>query len=99
MSWLYQNCLMTVYPSLYEGWGLPIGESLHFGKLCLASDTSSMPEIAGGLIDYFSPYNADQLVDKITHYSNNKYELIAKEKAIKMSYKSNTWQQAYKQID
>ena len=43
LGWLYQNCLFTVYPSMYEGWGLPIGESLSFGKYCIASKSSSMP--------------------------------------------------------
>ncbi len=41
LAFLYRHCLFTVFPSLYEGWGLPIGESLWFGKLCIASKTSS----------------------------------------------------------
>ena len=32
LSWLYENALFTVYPSVYEGWGLPIAESLFYGK-------------------------------------------------------------------
>ena len=39
ISDLYQDCLFTVYPSLQEGWGIPIQESLMSGKVCLASDT------------------------------------------------------------
>lgn len=44
---LYQNCLALTYPSLFEGFGLPILESYFFGKPVLTSNTSSMPEIAG----------------------------------------------------
>ncbi len=49
IAWLYANCTFTVYPSLYEGWGLPVTESLDFGKVCLASDRTSLPEAGGGL--------------------------------------------------
>ena len=34
---LYRGCLFTVFPSLYEGWGLPVTESLAFGKPCLVA--------------------------------------------------------------
>lgn len=44
---LYRDCLFTVFPSVYEGWGLPIGESLGHGKLCVMADNSSLPEVAG----------------------------------------------------
>ncbi|WP_052120573.1 glycosyltransferase family 4 protein [Inquilinus limosus] len=55
LAFLYRHCLFTVFPSLYEGWGLPIGESLWFGKLCIASRTSSMPQVGGNLADYIDP--------------------------------------------
>lgn len=57
LSHLYRNCLFTVYPSLYEGWGLPVGESLWHGKICAASYCSSMPEVGGYDCDYFDPCN------------------------------------------
>lgn len=57
LSHLYRNCLFTVYPSLYEGWGLPVGESLWHGKVCAASYCSSMPEVGGYDCDYFDPCN------------------------------------------
>ena len=47
LAWLYRHCEFSVYPSFYEGWGLPIGESLAYGVPCIASRTSSMPEVAG----------------------------------------------------
>jgi glycosyltransferase involved in cell wall biosynthesis len=34
----YRSCLFTVFPSLCEGWGLPIAESLAHGKFCVASN-------------------------------------------------------------
>ncbi len=61
IEYLYRRCLFTVLPSLYEGWGLPIGESLWFGKLCVASNASSMPEVGGDLADYFDPHDLDSM--------------------------------------
>ena len=70
LAWLYRHCEFTVYPSFYEGWGLPIGESLAYGVPCLASRTSSMPEVAGELIPYFSPSSADECLKAIRPCSN-----------------------------
>jgi glycosyltransferase involved in cell wall biosynthesis len=47
LAWLYQHCEFTVYPTLYEGWGLPVGESLWFGKPCICYRHSSLPEVGG----------------------------------------------------
>jgi glycosyltransferase involved in cell wall biosynthesis len=54
---LYEDCLFTVYPSLFEGWGIPVTESLHFGKYCVASSAGSLPEVAGDLVDYHDPFD------------------------------------------
>lgn len=67
LSWLYKNALFSVYPSFYEGWGLPIAESIAHGVPCVCSNTSSMPEIAGDLIPYFSPFSTDECLGAITN--------------------------------
>jgi glycosyltransferase involved in cell wall biosynthesis len=54
---LYRGCLFTVFPSLYEGWGLPVSESLSFGKPCVISTATSLPEAGGTLARYFDPEN------------------------------------------
>lgn len=65
LAFLYQNCLFTVYPSFYEGWGLPVGESAWFGKLCVASNATSLPEVCGESIDYVDPTDIDGMAEKI----------------------------------
>lgn len=55
---LYADCLFTVFPSFFEGWGLPVTESLSMGKPCVASNTTSIPEAGGNLARYFNPYDA-----------------------------------------
>lgn len=52
---LYRGSLFTVYPSYAEGWGIPIGESLAAGKTCVCSDTTSMSEVGGDLVEYIHP--------------------------------------------
>jgi glycosyltransferase involved in cell wall biosynthesis len=52
---LYRGCLFTVFPSFYEGWGLPVSESLSFGKPCIVSSATSLPEAGGSLARYFDP--------------------------------------------
>jgi glycosyltransferase involved in cell wall biosynthesis len=61
LAWLYRNCEFTVYPSHVEGWGLPVGESVWFGKYCVASNASSIPEVCGNLVDYVDPDDADNI--------------------------------------
>jgi len=59
---LYERCLFSVYPSLVEGWGLPVGEAAWFGKVTVASSASSLPEVLGPLADYARPDDLDGFV-------------------------------------
>lgn len=65
LAQLYRDCRFTIFPSLFEGWGLPVGESLWFGKPCLASKASSVPEVGGDHAVYFDPLSIDDIKDKI----------------------------------
>lgn len=57
----YSAASLFVYPSLYEGFGLPIVEALACGTPVLTSRTSSMPEAGGSLATYIDPTDADEL--------------------------------------
>ncbi len=97
LSWLYENCLFTIFSSLAEGWGLPIAESLHHGKFCLSSNTSSMPEIAGDQIDYFNPYDSRECLDKILEYADkSKAELHAR---VQKTYKPYSWDASFADLE
>lgn len=97
LVWLYQNCLFTVFPSLYEGWGLPVAESLAFGRMCLTTRGGAIPEIAGDLLDYFSPYDARACLNLIVRYLDEA-TLAAKEQEIRSKYRVWTWDQAFDQF-
>lgn len=49
ISWLYDNCRVFLFPSFYEGWGLPVVEALQHGKPAIVSDRGSVPEASLGV--------------------------------------------------
>lgn len=61
LQMLYERCEFTLYASLYEGWGLPIGEGLSYGKTGVVSDVSSMPEVGGDMVEYCNPHSIDSI--------------------------------------
>jgi glycosyltransferase involved in cell wall biosynthesis len=62
---LYRGCMFTLFPSFVEGWGLPVGESLAYGKPCIASSTSSMPEVGGDFVRYIDPHDPISAIEEI----------------------------------
>lgn len=58
---LYRHCVFTATVSLYEGWGLPIGEGLSYGKTGVVSQTASMPEVGGDMVVYCDPASMQSL--------------------------------------
>jgi glycosyltransferase involved in cell wall biosynthesis len=58
---LYSAAAVFVYPSLYEGFGLPILEAMSCGAPVITSNTSSMPEISGDAALFFDPTDIRQL--------------------------------------
>ena len=52
LSTLYRNCEFCVMASMYEGWGLPVGEALAYGKTSVVARNSSLPEVGGDLVEY-----------------------------------------------
>ena len=69
---LYKNAVALIYPSLYEGFGMPIIEAMSLGCPVIASNTSSLPEICDNNALSFSPYSEDELLDKMTDIINDK---------------------------
>ena len=98
LSLLYCNALFTVYPSLYEGWGLPVAESLAHGKFCIASNSSSLPEVGGDFVDYLDPWDLTGWIERMAHYIDNPVEVRKKEEKIRMNYKPHPWSETARVI-
>ncbi len=94
LSALYAHSSFTVFPSLYEGWGLPVGESLAHGKLCVASSASSVPEVGGEFALYVDPYNVRDGFARIESLILNPDEVRMHEKKIKKKYTPLSWAKA-----
>ncbi len=73
MPGLYAGALTFVFPSLYEGFGLPVLEAMACGVPVLTSNTSSLPEVGGQVAFYADPYSVDDLAGKL-------YMLLSQEK-------------------
>lgn len=61
----YSNASLFVYPSLYEGFGIPPLEAMNYGCPVACSHTSSMPEVVGDAALLFDPYSADSMREAI----------------------------------
>ncbi len=47
LAWLYKSCFANLYPSLFEGFGLPVLEGMQFGAATITTNSTSIPEVAG----------------------------------------------------
>jgi len=98
LEWLYRNCLFTVYPSFYEGWGLPVAESLKYGKICIASNVASIPEIAPEVTDLLDPADIHAWSNRIAMYATSSGARAAREQEIVARYRARPWSEASSEI-
>ncbi|MBF0547346.1 MAG: glycosyltransferase family 4 protein [Candidatus Riflebacteria bacterium] len=61
LAGLYASAAAFVYPSLYEGFGIPPLESMSFGCPVVCSNTSSMPEVVGNAAEFFDPNDESEI--------------------------------------
>ncbi len=76
----YRGASVFVYPSLYEGFGIPPLEAMSLGCPVACSNTSSMPEVAGSAAEYFDPYDLDSIagaLEAVLYSSERSKELIS----------------------
>lgn len=90
LSFLYRNCLFAVTPSLYEGWGLPVGEALALGKTAVVSHASSLPEVGKGLVEYCDPTSVSSIAEAVWRLFSEPEHRIALENKIKVT-KLRNW--------
>jgi glycosyltransferase involved in cell wall biosynthesis len=93
LAHLYQNASFTVYPSLYEGWGLPVAESLAYGKFCLCANTSSLPEVGEQWVEYLDPWDLPAWVERLRFFITHPEEIAQRNAAISAGYAPHPWRQ------
>lgn len=88
---MYARTLFTLCPSLYEGWGLPVGESLAAGKICVCSDRASLPEVAGEFGVYLDIDDLDAAVATVSGLVADAARRKRLEHKIRRGYRPTTW--------
>lgn len=71
---LYANASVFLFPSIYEGFGIPPLEAMILGCPVAASNTSSMPEVLGSACAYFNPLDVSDMAGQINQLINNPQE-------------------------
>lgn len=105
LSLLYNAAKVLLYPSLYEGFGLPILEAMSCGTPVITSNLSSMPEVGGEAAVYVDPLDTDDIRNNLKNVMKDRKlrdELIKKgfEQARKFSWKktANETAQVYRRL-
>ena len=92
LIWLYRNCYANIYPSLFEGFGLPILEGMQFGASTLTTRSTSIPEVAGKAAILLDPEDTEGWTQAMLRLAANTDErdqlsLAAREQAKRFEWK------------
>jgi glycosyltransferase involved in cell wall biosynthesis len=91
LKWLYRNCFGFVYPSLFEGFGMPVLEALGLEAPVLCSYTSSLPEVVGDAALFFDPLDVISIASAMRRLacgeiSRNSLRAAGKRQSAKFSW-------------
>jgi glycosyltransferase involved in cell wall biosynthesis len=91
MLWLYQNCRLVLFPSEYEGLGLPILEAAEQYKPIVCSDISVFREISKTAFSYFDPLNIDSIAEVLAEVYDSPPAVAVLKEAYKDVLATYTW--------
>lgn len=98
-SWYFNNCSAFAFPSISEGFGLPVVEAMSCGKPLFLSGLTALPEIGGDVSFYFNDFNADHM-EKVFHIGMQQYNAPGfQQKIIERSLGFNWHKSARKYLD
>ncbi len=98
LSTLYLNAIFTLYPSHYEGWGLPVRESLCHGRICLTARNSALPEAGGNLAQYFENNDLKSLVDTLEGLISNPARRRRLNERIEREFQPIDWRSSWEDL-
>ncbi len=97
LQWLYQNCFAFIYPSFFEGFGLPVLEAMSLGVAVITSNTTSIPEIVGDAGILVDPMIHDQIANAMDELTENENHLTALRRAAVQQAALFSWERAARQ--
>jgi glycosyltransferase involved in cell wall biosynthesis len=92
-KWYLKNCEAFVFPSIAEGFGLPVIEAMAFGKPVFLSRATSLPEIGGDVAYYFQSFDADDMRNTFQKGMEH-YRITQPQKAIMERSQEFSWDKA-----
>lgn len=95
-AWYYQNCYAFTFPSISEGFGLPVAEAMSVGKPLFLSNKTALPEIGKDLAFYFTNFNGVHM-QKVFTDGMRQYDSQKMKEAIKLRSQDFCWQKAAEQ--
>ena len=95
---LYASAAFCVYPSLYEGFGLPVIEAFSHGKPVIASTGGALPEAAGDLAPCLDPNDDDAWLGMLGRWLNDPELVADRARRIRAEFSWPTWTQAAARI-
>jgi glycosyltransferase involved in cell wall biosynthesis len=92
-TWYYKNSLAFVFPSIGEGFGLPVLEAMYFGKPVFLSRATSLPEVGGEVAYYFDDFDPEEM-RKVFESGMKHYNCENPQQSIREWAKSFSWKKA-----
>jgi len=99
LSLLFEACDFFVFPSLYEGFGLPVLEAMRCGAPLLISQASSIPEVAGEAAFYFDPEKPEDLAEAFRVASADPEEVESKRQLGLSRAREFSWEKAAERVE
>lgn len=94
LATLYANAAFCVYPSLYEGYGLPIVEAFSYGKAVIASTGGAVPEVVGEFSPCLDPKDEESWYRTLRGWIEDPSLRAPYEDAIRTRYRPTSWNEA-----
>lgn len=98
LKYLYSNATLFIFPSLYEGFGIPPLEAMICGCPVISSNTSSLPEVLGEGSQYFNPRNVDEIARAIEDILRDKETLNSLRAAGFLQVHKYSWNKSASQL-
>ncbi len=98
LVWLYKSCYANLYPSLFEGFGLPVLEGMQFGAATITTNTTSLPEVAGNAAKVLATDDTEVWAQNMLSLANSQQERAELQNVAVKQANKFSWLQSAKEL-